>query len=109
MKYLIALLTLILSISFNTYSETTYQKIGNNKYIAITKDNKIKKSNYIPSGVYILEPDNNWYEIYVSDNDKCIVYRTKKTGEQYKKYIKDENACRDAINNINKIRQNKNL
>lgn len=106
MNKIILLLILILDISFNAYSETTYQKVDNNKYIAVTKDNKIKKSNYIPSGVYVLEPDNNWYEVYVSDNDKCIVYRTKKNGEQYKKYIKDANACNDAINNVNKIRQN---
>ena len=106
MNKIIILLTLILSISFNTYSQTKYEKINNNTYITITKETKIKKSNYIPSGVYVIEPDGNKYEIYVSDNNKCVIYRTsKKDGHQYTKYIKDENACRDAINNVNKIRK----
>lgn len=110
MKNLITLLILMLSISFNTYSQTKYEKVNNNTYITITKETKIKKSNYIPSGVYVIEPDGKRYEIYVSDNDKCIIYRiSKKDGHQYTKYIKDENACRDAINNVNKIRQNKKL
>ncbi len=110
MKYLISLLILTLSISLNTYSQTKYEKINNNTYVAITKDTKIKKSNYIPSGIYVIEPDKNKYEIYVSDNNKCVIYRTsKKDGHQYTKYIKDENACKDAINNVNKIRQNKKL
>lgn len=111
MKNLIALLTLILSISFNTYSQITkYEKISSNTYITTTKESKIKKLNYIPSGVYVIEPDGKRYEVYVSDNDKCVIYRiSKKDGHQYPKYIKDEDVCRDAINNVNKIRNNKQL
>lgn len=110
MNKLITLLILILSISFNTYSQTKYEKINSNTYIVVTKDTKIKKSNYIPSGVFVLEPDGKRYEVHVSDNDKCIIYRiSKKDGHQYPKYIKDEDVCRDAINNVNKIRNNKQL
>lgn len=106
MKNLITLLTLILSISFNTYSQTKYEKISSNTYITTTKESKIKKSNYVPSGVFVIEPNGKRYEVYVSDNDKCIIYRINKKGEEYKKYIKDPDICRDAINNVNKIRQN---
>lgn len=107
MKHLITLLILTLCISFNTYSQTKYEKVNNDTYITTAKESKIKKSNYIPSGVFVIEPDNKRYEVYVSDNDKCIIYRiSKKDGHQYPKYIKDEDVCRDAINSVNKIRQN---
>jgi len=109
MKHLTILLILILSISFNTYSQTTYERVNDNTYVVKTKQTNIRKSNYIPSGIFVIEPDGKRYEVYVSDNNKCIIYRINKKGEEYKKYIKDPDICRDAINNVNKIRQNTKL
>lgn len=84
---LIIILLSIILCNNNTYSQNI--RVDNNgNYIATTS---IKKSNdsLISTGKTFTDAKGIVYPVYKSTNDKLFVIRTsKKTGNQYKMYLK---------------------
>lgn len=86
--YIVFLLVALFSFTFDTGAQTV-KVMPDGNYVSVKSAND--STGYKSTGKYFEDTKGNRYDVMISKNGKLFYFRTSKTGNVYRAYIKLQN------------------